>query len=500
MFVKGKSTINFKPIEFDFYRNTSVGFIFQEYNLLEDLTVYENIELAMDLQGKITNKDFINQTLKDVDLEGYGNRHINELSGGQKQRVAIARALVKNPEVIMADEPTGALDSETSTQVFKILKRLSKNRLVIVVSHEREFAEEFASRIIELKDGYVTNDVTKNEKTKKFDQTIDDTKQLEDTNEEYVPVKSRLPFKSAFRFSLSSLKNRKFRLIFSIILASISFALFGITDSLASYKQNIASVNSMINANVGYASFTKHEKYYDDVSDDYKYMHKKFSNEEINQFNDLSSKINFMPVIKNVEDVILSIHEYFNDKDSYRNGAFYYRGYLSGLTTINKETLNLFKYELTGSLANNDNEIVITKFQYDNFKELGILQVDEFGNERPIEFNNEEEFLNQKPKIELGEYEFEIVGIINTKFDTARYLYLKNPNNHNTYQAILEYEYTELIDYTVHNVMFLNNDTFYNLIESGNRRLKTQNYFTIGTAISKQSIIYFNSFEDLELI
>lgn len=159
--IDGKSSKTFKEKDFDSYRNTYLGFIFQEYNILPEFTVYKNIEFALELQGKKADKQSINNLLEQVDLKGYGKRKPNELSGGQKQRIAIARALIKNPEIIMADEPTGALDSNTGKQVFDTLKKLSKEKLVIVVSHDREFAEYYADRIIELKDGKIISDTTK---------------------------------------------------------------------------------------------------------------------------------------------------------------------------------------------------------------------------------------------------------------------------------------------------------------------------------------------------
>lgn len=148
--IKGVSSKNFRQQHFDSYRNTYVGFIFQEYNVLDEFSVGANIALAIELQGRRASDSEINDILKQVDLEGFGARKPNELSGGQKQRVAIARALVKKPEIIMADEPTGALDSATGKQVFDTLKKLSETKLVIVVSHDREFAEQYADRIIEL--------------------------------------------------------------------------------------------------------------------------------------------------------------------------------------------------------------------------------------------------------------------------------------------------------------------------------------------------------------
>ena len=160
--IKGRSSKNFDASDFDSYRNTFVGFVFQEYNILNEFSVEDNISIALELQGKNKDKEKVHALLKQVDLEQFARRKPNTLSGGQKQRVAIARALVKDPEIIMADEPTGALDSNTGKQVFDTLKQLSKDKLVIVVSHDREFAEIYGDRIIELKDGKVISDVSKN--------------------------------------------------------------------------------------------------------------------------------------------------------------------------------------------------------------------------------------------------------------------------------------------------------------------------------------------------
>ncbi len=161
--IKGKSSKDFAGSDFDAYRNTFIGFIFQEYNVLDDFTVGANIALALELQGKKASEAAVNGILSQVDLLNYAKRKPNELSGGQKQRVAIARALVKEPEIIMADEPTGALDSNTGKQIFDTLKELSKTKLVLIVSHDRDFAERYADRIVELADGQIIEDVTKHE-------------------------------------------------------------------------------------------------------------------------------------------------------------------------------------------------------------------------------------------------------------------------------------------------------------------------------------------------
>ena len=159
--IKGRSSKDFTQADFDSYRNTFIGFIFQEYNVLDEFSVEDNIALALELQGKNKNREQVLAILRQVEMEAFASRKPNTLSGGQKQRVAIARALVKNPEIIMADEPTGALDSNTGKQVFDTLKKLSESKLVIVVSHDREFAEIYGDRIIELKDGKIISDVSK---------------------------------------------------------------------------------------------------------------------------------------------------------------------------------------------------------------------------------------------------------------------------------------------------------------------------------------------------
>lgn len=156
--IEGKSSAEFTKLDYDNYRNTYVGFVFQEYNLLNEFTVLENVGLALQLQGKKPNGEQIDEMLKKVGLELDEKRRPSELSGGQKQRVAIARALIKEPKIIFADEPTGALDSKTGNEILTLLKELSRDRLVIVVSHDEEFAYRFGDRVIEMADGQIIKD------------------------------------------------------------------------------------------------------------------------------------------------------------------------------------------------------------------------------------------------------------------------------------------------------------------------------------------------------
>lgn len=157
------------PKENDDYRNHFVGFVFQNYNLIEELTVYENIALVQKLQGLKPNKEEIEKLLSQFGLLEKMNKRCDELSGGERQRVTIIRAIVKKPKMILADEPTGALDEETGENIIKILKDISKETLVIVVTHDEEYPEKYGDRIIELEDGKIIKDTLKIELKEKIE-------------------------------------------------------------------------------------------------------------------------------------------------------------------------------------------------------------------------------------------------------------------------------------------------------------------------------------------
>ncbi len=158
--INGRSTKEFKDRDWDSYRNHSIGFVFQSYNLIPHQTVLQNVELALTLSGvsKSERRARAKKALEEVGLGDQLNKRPNAMSGGQMQRVAIARALVNNPDIILADEPTGALDTETSVQVMEILKNISKDRLIVMVTHNPELAEQYSSRIIRMLDGVITSD------------------------------------------------------------------------------------------------------------------------------------------------------------------------------------------------------------------------------------------------------------------------------------------------------------------------------------------------------
>lgn len=158
--INGVSTKNYKDRDWDFYRNNSIGFVFQSYNLIPHQTVLSNVELALTLSGvsKAERKKRAIEALEKVGLGEQIHKKPNQMSGGQMQRVAIARALVNNPDILLADEPTGALDTETSIQIMELLKEISKDRLIIMVTHNPELAKNYSTRIVKLLDGVITDD------------------------------------------------------------------------------------------------------------------------------------------------------------------------------------------------------------------------------------------------------------------------------------------------------------------------------------------------------
>jgi putative ABC transport system permease protein len=158
--IAGRSTKKYKDKDWDAYRNHSIGFVFQSYNLIPHQTVLSNVELALTLSGvsRAERRRRAADALTQVGLSDQMHKRPSQLSGGQMQRVAIARALVNDPEILLADEPTGALDSATSVQVMEILKNIAKDRLIIMVTHNPELAKEYSTRIVRLLDGEITDD------------------------------------------------------------------------------------------------------------------------------------------------------------------------------------------------------------------------------------------------------------------------------------------------------------------------------------------------------
>lgn len=226
--INGKSTKNFTDADWDSYRNHSIGFVFQSYNLIPHQTVLSNVELALTLSGvaPAERKARAIDALKKVGLEDQIYKKPNQMSGGQMQRVAIARALVNDPDILLADEPTGALDSDTSVQIMNILKEISADKLIIMVTHNPDLAEEYAGRIIRLKDGLITADSDPYDSGK--DEVASNAKQK----------KTSMSFATAFALSMNNLLTKKARTILTAFAGSIGIIGIALIMSLSNGIQN----------------------------------------------------------------------------------------------------------------------------------------------------------------------------------------------------------------------------------------------------------------------
>lgn len=493
--IKGKSSKDFSQSDFDSYRNTYLGFVFQEYNILEDFNVGANVALALKLQGRKATDEEINEILEEVDLAGFGKRKPNELSGGQKQRVAIARALVKNPEIIMADEPTGALDSNTGIQVFDTLKKLSENKLVLVVSHDRDFAEKYGDRVIELKDGKIISDIEKHrtyaEKTEnglsdyggkllKFPKgykltqkdvekinaylsekeavlAVDD-KLTEEVSraaridkdgrmETFAPtdegkisfsknagfklIKSRMPVKESFKMGASGLKSKPFRLVVTVLLCFVCFAMFGMVDSFAAYDSKDAITNSMYDSGIDYAGFVKYKKIDQDEFGSYE-IATVMTAEDIKKIAEKGFDV--MPVYGDLS-YVSSMEDSFLTSVS----SVVYKGDVVGLVEVDEAAREKQNIKLSGGrLPEADNEVVVSDYVFDCFKKYGYKHVnpdgslDETKNLAAGEIGTCDEFLSREPNVVVnGDVVagiFKIVGVFDDGNDYAKYEKLDKPD------------------------------------------------------------------------
>ena len=224
LMINGRSTKDFKDRDWDTYRNHSIGFVFQSYNLIPHQTVLQNVELALTLSGvsKAERRARAKQALEEVGLASQMKKKPGEMSGGQMQRVAIARAIVNNPDIILADEPTGALDTETSVQVMEILKKIAEDRLVIMVTHNPELADRYSTRIIRMLDGVITGDSDPLSDEELRAERADLEAQAKEEREKHkMGRKPSMSFRTSFGLSLKNLFTKKGRTALTSFAGSI---------------------------------------------------------------------------------------------------------------------------------------------------------------------------------------------------------------------------------------------------------------------------------------
>ncbi len=393
---KGKILIDHKDLckmsnqELDSYRNSYVGFVFQEFNLLEEFNVFENINLSLKLQG-INDDKLILDTLKNLDIDGLEKRNTNELSGGQKQRVAIARTLVKKPKLILADEPTGNLDRKSSDQIFRILKKISKEELVIVVSHDIESAFVYADRIIKIEDGEIIEDSKKNVKRDKMERS------------KYE--KSTLPFGYIYKMASSYLMNKPGRLVLTILLSMLAFSFMCFCINIYLFD-DVSLIKNTINDNnfntlridhreVKFNKYGNREETALDFKKGDIALVEASTSSKVNKEYALYENNNSL----NFEFGPISTELLENDAYSVKPSNFKF------IELSDKRIIKLYN----GEYPSNNDEIVVHKYFADSIINFGIYDI----NDNLYKPNNYEEIVNDKTQIKLGTHKVIISGIVN---------------------------------------------------------------------------------------
>lgn len=370
LIINNKSTKNFSDKDWDSYRNCCVGFIFQNYNLISHISVYKNVEMALTLSNckSFKRKALVLNALDKVGLKNHAYKKPNQLSGGQMQRVAIARALVNDPDIILADEPTGALDSKTSTQIMELIKEISKDKLVIMVTHNDELAKEYSNRIIKLKDGSV----------------IDDNNSLKDNKSKdiFKIKRTKMSFLSAIMLSLNNIKTKKGRTFLTAFASSIGIigiALIlsisnGFNKQIEDYEKNTMSSFPIAISNV---VSTMNEEGIKDNKDSfsgtYEYPKKNvlysYSEDENSKVHNNIITEDYVNYIKNIDEGMLSAISYYRitnfnliakNENNYRfvnTGSINLSGLPEDLgdKSYLKENYDL----LSGTYPNSSNEVVL---------------------------------------------------------------------------------------------------------------------------------------------
>lgn len=472
------------------YRNSCFGFIFQDHNLIENYTVYDNLRLPCTLKKlKYKNDDF-DKYLHLVSLDGLGKRHVNELSGGQKTRVSIARALIRNNDVILADEPTGSLDVENSLQVFNTLKNISLNKLVVVVTHDTEYAYKYGDRVISLEDGNVIKDEILND--------------IVDVQKESLIAKSRLSFLSAIKFSSLNLKGKTIRLIIVSLIVSITLTLAGYSYLMSNIDVMNAHVNALIDNDETTLTLTKKVPGENLTSinprlsigdDEVKYIKENISNNIEETFR-LVSDNEFIKL----EDT----STYENDSKHERNTNSYY-DFVKDYITFTKKDENYYNnLKLIGNKPSGNNDAVIHKVLADYLLNDGIVIIDKDSKGKsinrvwyPKDYN---EIVSSNYKVLIKSfnsfntnYYVTISGILDE--DMSKYEILKNKNtNEVKHENKSLYNEFSSIYKDILNDMFVS-DKFYT--ENGIEKNKILDYSLYDLTFNYNDKNYYGSYTSL---
>lgn len=412
--IKGKGLDKFTSKEVDDYRNRHVGFIFQEFNLIDEYNVFENVAITLKLRGEKGLNEKVDKALETVGLKGYEKRKISELSGGQKQRIAMARAVISDVDIILADEPTGNLDSATSIEIFNILKTISRDKLVIAVTHDKENAERYADRIIMLADGAIISD-RMNEAS--IDNQATDEKQFnvhsesvkesatheslsKDNNAYDMGGKTKrieknshskgINVASLTKLSFINIWKKKIRLIVTVILFFFMLTLFGVGVSALRYDKFTVALETFYNSEVNefkvgaaYAEGDARKQVFEDEK--IAELKQKFPEFKFNKM--MTTGTSFLIEAPGIDD-------------DYR---------LDNLAVINDDVMAQYGFtSIWGRLPKTFNEVCLSKYVADEMIDkmiyTGLSSYADF-----VGFN--------LPSNEFPDVSFEVVGVIDTKID-----------------------------------------------------------------------------------
>ena len=432
IYIDNKDIDSFKEKDFDSYRNTYIGFIFQDFNLLEEYNVFDNVMLSAKLQKKKVDKEEILNLLDRLGLKGLEYRNINELSGGQKQRVGIARALIKNPKIILADEPTGNLDSISSKETFKLLKEISKEKLVVVVSHDLENANTYADKILELQDGKaIRNDLTIKEQD----------------NSTFTSVSAKLPFKECLHFAFTSLKSNKVKLFFTIILTMISLVFMGISVNSFLYDKGTFMAGVMRDNNEYIFDISKIEvepagaSFPFDLTNDDLNILKENINEELNPTYRLYN---------NNRLLTFTYGDYVEPDEDFDHVPMWFN-YIEL-----KDDRILGNIE--GKIPVNSNEIMVHKNVARYICKYGILD----STNNIYKPNSIDELINSNKEIMLGDNKVIITGIVDNDLNDDYFIYVNgfvdNAILNNDINTFLTDSYLSKKEITAKNIAIYNNN------------------------------------------
>ncbi len=428
----GKDFKAFKKKDFDNYRRNEIGLVFQEDNLLYDLTVYENVVLPLKFMGLPINEEEIEAILDKMSIKDLKDRGINELSGGQKQRVAIARTLVKQPKIILADEPTGSLDENNAKIIFELLKEISKEILVIVFTHDKVLAMNYANILYKMNLGKIEEILTL------------DPIPYEDLPCSEINKHRSFPFLYLFKTGLANFKIKVFRLILIILLSSFAFSLFGVCLSTLHYTEanmfakmvekkdfegrfNISKEE--IKADI-YGPAPVFDKEYIDSFQEALHLEliQRYSNykgPEENKFN------NFLDMEK--------YEELFEHRGEGNPQDKLYSLYIGSFTSFSNRDMENNNYSIVGRLPEHDFEIAISEYDYYSYSKLG-YKYDTI--EIKAQDITKEKMLGKK--VNYVGLEFTITGIYSTELNIQNYISLENEGNEE-----LEAELKNKIRYTL---------------------------------------------------